>query len=107
MKHCEHCGRADCVLIDASYTFTDDCGTHWAEKTYECFSCGRAHVITAPISRLPAGLTERRAKKPKSRKLRRPTLPLPISNDPLRALIHSRIRVTESALHQLEDQELT
>lgn len=104
MKRCEYCGRADCVLSAAHYNFTDDCGTHWAEKTYECFSCGRAHVISAPISRLPLGATERRAKKPKARKLRRPTLPLPISNDPLKALIRSRIRVVENGLSQPDDE---
>lgn len=92
MKQCESCHNFDCVLIAAQYKFTDQTGVHWAEKTYECFACGRAQVSTAPIARLPKGATERRIEQsPRRTKIRLPGPPA-YSLDPLRILIRERLR---------------
>lgn len=106
MKRCESCHNFDCVLVDGRYVFTDNAGQHWANKTYECFACGHEQIVTAPIARLPKGVTERRVEQPpRRRKIRLAVRPISYTLDPLRILAQERSRRRlESALSQPEDE---
>lgn len=106
MKRCESCHNFDCVLVDGRYVFTDNAGQHWANKTYECFACGHEQIVTAPIARLPKGVTERRVEQPpRRRKIRQAVRPISYTLDPLRILAQERSRRRlESALSEPADE---
>lgn len=114
MRRCESCHNFDCVLVDGRYVFTDNAGQHWANKTYECFACGHEQIVTAPIARLPKGVTERRVEQPPRRrkirqavrrKIRQAVRPISYTLDPLRILAQERSRRRlESALSEPVDE---